>query len=146
MDLAEFGTRVLEEGHHSGAKYNEINILLFLALTWIYVILGGFLEHKHFTFMHITGIGIVIGFIIGMIFHFATSGSYDYANLEFNEKFFFYIILPPIIFAGGYNLQTRRFFYCFFYIALFGLIATLINFAITVGLTYLFNNNDLITV
>lgn len=67
--------------------------------------------------------------------------------MDFDEHFFFHVILPPIIFAGGYNLQTRRFFYCFIYILLFGLVATILNFGLTTGLTYAFNawgnNNNL---
>lgn len=31
--------------------------------------------------MHITGLGIVIGFFIGMIFHFATGGEHQYSDV-----------------------------------------------------------------
>ena len=31
-------------------------------------------------------------------------------QLIFDGHMFFFIILPPIIFAGGYNLKKRRFF------------------------------------
>lgn len=49
------------------------------------------------------------------------------------------LILPPIIFAGGYNLKKRRFFQNFFYITLYGLLGTLVNFGIVAGLTIAIN-------
>jgi len=48
--------------------------------------------------------------------------------VEFDDKTFFRYILPPIIFAGGYNMKKQKFFENFHYVTMFGILGTLINF------------------
>jgi len=52
---------------------------------------------------------------------------------------FFTLILPPIIFGAGYNLRRKFFFKYIFYILLFGVIGTVINFCFVAPLTYITN-------
>lgn len=52
---------------------------------------------------------------------------------------FFTLILPPIIFGAGYNLRRKFFFKYVFYILLFGVIGTIVNFALVAPLTMLVN-------
>lgn len=49
-------------------------------------------------------------------------------------------ILPPIIFAAGYNLKKTNFVKNFGYITLFGVIGTIISFAILSVLIIYWNN------
>ena len=51
-------------------------------------------------------------------------------------------ILPPIIFAAGYNLKKKNFISNFGYITLFGLMGTIISFVI-LSLQIIFWNNQL---
>lgn len=97
------------------------------------------MEHKHFNYLHETGLGIIIGFFVGMIFFFVDEEFY-FESMRFNKDFFMLFILPPIIFAGGYNLKKRRFFQNFFYITIYGLVGTLVNFGVVVGITIFVNN------
>jgi NhaP-type Na+/H+ or K+/H+ antiporter len=62
--------------------------------------------------------------------------------LQFDDEIFFNFILPPIIFAAGYNLKKKSFFKYFFYISIFGVIGTIITFGIVASLTYLGNSLD----
>jgi hypothetical protein len=55
---------------------------------------------------------------------------------------FFTFILPPIIFAAGYNLRRRSFFKYFLYIFLFGVLGTIITFLVILPLTYFANSRD----
>ena len=59
---------------------------------------------------------------------------------------FFTFILPPIIFAAGYNLRRRSFFKYFLYIFLFGVLGTVITFLVVLPLTYFANSNQLFRV
>lgn len=65
-------------------------------------------------------------------------------EISFSGEEFFSIILPPIIFAAGYNMKKKKFFSNFFYIALYAVAGTLINFFITLFITEGFENGGLI--
>jgi hypothetical protein len=56
---------------------------------------------------------------------------------------FFTFILPPIIFAAGYNLRRKSFFKYFLYIFLFGVLGTILAFSTVAPLTYLFNQYNM---
>lgn len=85
--------------------------------------------------IHETGVGILIGFVFGLVIFFIQ----DLPDYEFNEEIFFYGLLPPMIFSGGYNLKKSTFFKNFSYISLFGALGTVMTFGIIFGLTYLIN-------
>ena len=79
--------------------------------------------------------GILIGLIFGtLLFYFNSISSVD-----FNEEIFFYGLLPPMIFAGGYNLKKKDFGKNFKYILIYGLIGTITSFGIIFGLTVAIN-------
>jgi NhaP-type Na+/H+ or K+/H+ antiporter len=69
---------------------------------------------------------------------FATSGN----TLEFEGEIFFYYILPPIIFAAGYNMKRRRFMRNLGYISVFGIIGTLMSFIMIGSGAYLLSANN----
>jgi sodium/hydrogen exchanger-like protein 6/7 len=55
---------------------------------------------------------------------------------------FFTFILPPIIFAAGYNLRRRSFFKYFLYIFLYGVLGTIVTFSVVAPLTYWINSKN----
>lgn len=59
---------------------------------------------------------------------------------QFPQKIFFYGLLPPMIFEGGYNLRKTLVFKNFAYIALFGVIGTIVAFLVITGLTFAVNS------
>ena len=69
--------------------------------------------------------------MLGLILYFeADILGFNKASLAFNDRTFFIFILPPIIFAGGYNLKKKKFFENFHYVTLFGIFGTLLNFVL----------------
>ena len=58
------------------------------------------------------------------------------STVNFSEEIFFYGLLPPMIFAGGYNLKKEDFEKNFKYIFLFGFLGTIVSFGAIFGLTY----------
>ena len=73
------------------------------------MIAGAFIEKNGVPIGHETSIVIILGLII--------SGSATFFNLtefnesmEFNQEFFFFVLIPPIIYAAGFNMRRRKFF------------------------------------
>jgi len=48
--------------------------------------------------------------------------------VDFDDQQFFYFILPPIVFAAGYNMKRKRFFANIAVICLFGILGTMVCF------------------
>ena len=56
--------------------------------------------------------------------------------MSFDGTLFFYVVLPPIIFYQGYSLKRRNFFRFFHYILAYGVLGTLLQFALMTILLY----------
>lgn len=83
---------------------------------------------------HETGLALITGLIISVMLHYIPKdGHYD---ISFDGGIFFYVCLPPIIFASGFNMRRRRFFDNIGYILLFGIFGTIVTFFVFTGMTY----------
>ena len=60
--------------------------------------------------------------------------------MQFSDDLFFYLCLPPIVFASGFNMQRKKFFSNIRNIVLFGLVGTIIAFASFSLLTILYKD------
>ena len=119
-----------------GSFVVPLETALFFILLMIYVVIGGYMEHKKVKFGHETGIALVMGLIISACLHYLSEKASDY-DVNFDGTVFFYVCLPPIIFAAGFNMRRRRFFANIGYILLFGVFGTIVTFLVFAGLTYL---------
>jgi len=91
-----------EETFVSGAS-----IVIFLMLL-VYVNMGALIESKKPPFGHETGVVIILGMIISLI---GTAIIDDFGTaFRFNDDIFFYVCLPPIVFAAGFNMRRKKFF------------------------------------
>lgn len=106
------------ETHASGA------IVIFIVLA-IYMIVGALLEKHHSAFGHEAGVVIVVGAAISLLAYYI--GDIEFIDMmEFDETFFFYFCLPPIVFASGYNMKRKKFFENFHNVIIFGVFNTII--------------------
>jgi NhaP-type Na+/H+ or K+/H+ antiporter len=121
----------------SGNHEVSIAALIIFILLVIYIIGGAFMEKKKLLIGHETGVAIILGFLISLVAEQVDDGSL-LSLLEFNGSVFFYLCLPPIIFAAGFNMRRKRFFENFGYISLFGVIGTVITFLVFTIMTFLF--------
>ncbi|PWA79669.1 vacuolar Na+/H+ antiporter protein [Artemisia annua] len=111
-------------------------IALFAALLCACIVLGHLLENSRWINQSITA--LLIGLGTGCVI-LLTSGGKSSRILEFKQEFFFIYLLPPIIFNAGFQVKKKRFFQNFMTISSFGIIGTLISFAIiSYGATLLF--------
>jgi hypothetical protein len=98
--------------------------LVLAVLLLIYVYSSAYIHAWKINFIHQTGIALLLGVFAGWIFWL------NGVTVHFDDKIFFYGILPPIIFAAGYNMKRRRFFRNLGYIGLYGIVGTIISFLI----------------
>jgi NhaP-type Na+/H+ or K+/H+ antiporter len=60
---------------------------------------------------------------------------------EFDDELFFYVCLPPIIFASGFNMQRGNFFANLKMVMIFGVIGTIVSFTMFSVMTIKINEN-----
>lgn len=60
--------------------------------------------------------------------------------LQFNDNTFFFVCLPPIVFASGFNMQRRNFFANIKNILIFGMASTFVCFFLFSSITILLKN------
>jgi len=51
-------------------------------------------------------------------------------SAKFDDNLFFYVILPPIVFASGFNMHRGDFFNNIFMVFIFGVCGTLVCFTV----------------
>jgi NhaP-type Na+/H+ or K+/H+ antiporter len=64
--------------------------------------------------------------------------------MTFDENFFFYFVLPPIIFAAGYNMKRKEFFKNFKNIVILGIGSTILQFIVFTLLTWIVVQMDIL--
>jgi NhaP-type Na+/H+ or K+/H+ antiporter len=99
-------------------------IIIFIVLM-IYMVVGALLEKYHAPFGHEAGVVIVVGAAISLLAYYL--GHHEFIEMmEFDETFFFYFCLPPIVFASGFNMKRKKFFENFHNVIIFGVFNTIV--------------------
>jgi sodium/hydrogen exchanger-like protein 6/7 len=127
-----------------GSSALPIDVMIIFVMLMLYVIMGTYMEFKETPFGHETGVALAAGLAISAIVHFLINKENN-IELKFNGDIFFYVCLPPIIFASGFNMRRRRFFQNIGYVLLFGIFGTILTFFVFSGLTILAASGDFIT-
>ena len=83
---------------------------------------------------------MVLGILATILVNYLNPETSFAKTLKFDAEVFFVLILPPIIFAAGYNLRKKFFFKYIFYILLFGVIGTVVNFILVAPFTLIVNS------
>lgn len=96
-----------------------------MIMLFLYMLLGALIEKYHCSIGHeasfLCGIGLIISFISFQM------GYHEFNTImTFDENFFFYFVLPPIIFAAGYNMKRKEFFKNFKNIVILGVGSTIL--------------------
>lgn len=86
-----------------------VSALLMLTLILVALNINRFLHARHFHYLSETAVYILLGFVTAIGW---TALAYDAENknIQLNSKFFYMVLLPPIIFEGGFNIQKIFFF------------------------------------
>lgn len=100
-----------------------------IALLLFFFISGSAIEHYKPAIGHETCATLILGISLSCLFY-AIVGDKFQKTFMFQPDFFFYFMLPPIIFNSGFNMRKKRFFANLGNIMLFGLAVTLVCFTL----------------
>ena len=120
--------------------FNE-GIIVIFAMLMMFMLYEAYKHKNHWKFGHEASFVVIIGILISG-FYTGKEGADEFSDvMEFNDDLFFYFVLPPIIFAQGYNMYRKKFFDNFANIAIFGVIGTFVMFGSFAGITTTILNN-----
>ena len=119
---------------------------VMLALLLLTIMMGVMLKHFKSKWVHQSGAALMLGVALGCFVYLTLESSYDsmpddmrytmkaFAQcMKFDTKFFFLVLLPPLIFEAGYTLHPSTFFQNSDAIATFAFCGALTS-AISIGL------------
>jgi len=126
-----------EEEENSANGLIVLGVILSLLLAQM---VSHSLDVYQITFVHMSGIHILIGLWLGLLFVLFGPKSYDVLHNNFPEQMFFEALLPPIIFAAGFDLNRSYFFQNIRIVLCMGLVGTIINFFV-IGTLFIWGQN-----
>jgi sodium/hydrogen exchanger-like protein 6/7 len=129
--------RLLEDSQQVETR-TGLSILLMVSVLSISLLAAYLIRDNGITLVHESGVAILLGMGVGL----AVANIRTVEELKnlvlFDQSSFFLILLPPIIFASGYNMKRRMFFKNLGSILAFAFIGTVVNAFVFAGLLYAF--------
>ena len=111
--------------------------ILVALMIGFYMFMGALIEKYKFPIGHEASLSIVVGAMISLLI-MAIDKQDLLDMLTFNQNYFFYVCLPPIVFSTGFNMKRQAFFGNLGNILMFGLVNTCIQFTLFSSMTYLY--------
>ncbi|BBN12580.1 solute carrier family 9 (sodium/hydrogen exchanger), member 8 [Marchantia polymorpha subsp. ruderalis] len=109
----------------------SVSILVQIFMLGCTFVIGHVLRRNKIMIVHEAGAALILGVFVGMAVRISGEESGFSSWINFNNQFFFYFLLPPIIFESGWSLKTRPFFGNFGAICTFAFLGTLVSTFVT---------------
>lgn len=121
------------EPEHEDSTAATTRILLTMIFTMLIIFLAYLYQNFPFMvrvakFLPNASCNILVGMLVGALISLEEDVE---DKFSFNEEFFFLVMLPPIIFASGFNVRKEYFFYNFGTILLYAFVGTAIATTVT---------------
>ncbi|KAI8811969.1 Sodium/hydrogen exchanger family-domain-containing protein [Cladochytrium replicatum] len=112
-------------------------ILILISLLFITLLTSYYLQRKRIKFIHETVVSIFLGLVVGLVIRLIPSPDLQ-RMVSFDHKYFFNLLLPPIILNSGYDMKRKDFFRNFGSILTFAFLGTFISTVIIACAIYLY--------
>jgi len=130
-------------------EFDAVTVIVLCGCMFIALAMGYALHKYKFNYLpHSTAamlLGVVVGGVAYAIQPDADTEFDELGVLTFSSEFFFYVLLPPIIFDAGYHFEKKRFFRNFSTILLFAVVGTILSTFIVGFIVYGFAVAGVIT-
>ncbi|KAI8805081.1 Sodium/hydrogen exchanger family-domain-containing protein [Cladochytrium replicatum] len=135
------GTALPSPSHDPSPHAEEIistwAILILISLLFITLLTSYYLQRKRIKFIHETVVSIFLGLVVGLVIRLIPSPDLQ-RMVSFDHKYFFNLLLPPIILNSGYDMKRKDFFRNFGSILTFAFLGTFISTVIIACAIYLY--------
>ena len=105
----------------------SVGAIVIILMLMIYMSLATVIERLHCAFGHEASFTVMIGMLISC-FCLLNGNEQMIELMKFDDNAFFFVCLPPIVFASGFNMQRGNFFANIKNILLFGILGTFVCF------------------
>ena len=133
------GNKEVEQNLHAETEIQiSTEILIMLFLLMISTTLGHFLKRSGHHYLQEAGLTVIIGMICGLLLKLFGLPIYLKKISTHFETLFLILLLPPIIFESGYNMEKRVFFRNIGTVIMYSFVGTFIAIFSTSLMFYLF--------
>jgi hypothetical protein len=133
--LKEARTEVPKEIKVQDQVTFNTGILVVFGLIMTYMLFEAYKNKNGLKFGHEASLVCSMGLAISWFFLAEAESNKFTHMMKFNGELFFYFVMPPIVFAAGFNMYRKKFFENIANIMLFGVLGTLFAFFAYCGVT-----------
>ena len=106
-----------------------LSMIAIFVMFVVFIALETCQEKYKCVFGHQASYILIIGMLLSAVLRFYGGEENNLMKaFEFNHNLFFYVCLPPIIFASGFNMHRGDFFANLKIVMIFGVLGTLVSF------------------
>ena len=120
-------------------EYIDLGATVLFVMMLLYMVIGTYIRKNKCKFGHEAAYTILIGVFAGWVIKHLCKEEFA-QMLKFTDTTFFYLCLPPIIFANGFNMDRGNFFANIKMILTLGVFSTLCAFVMFSLMTCFVNN------
>ncbi|RKO96977.1 hypothetical protein CXG81DRAFT_12337, partial [Caulochytrium protostelioides] len=106
--------------------YSTWAILILITMLFSILLMSYYFQSKRIHFLHESVVSIFLGIMVGLVVRFVPDESFAQLMM-FDHRYFFNLLLPPILLNSGYDLKRKNFFRNFGSILMFALVGTFLS-------------------